>query len=747
MSLVVLRPGERLPCPAGVAVVIPVFGAHDLFVRCLSSAIRNTPQDVPILVADDASPEPASQEWVRRLDQEGRLQHEVAWLRQPENLGFVGNCNAAFAATAPADVVLLNSDCVVSEGWLDGLRAAAESDSTIATATALTNHGSIVSVPHRNRAVPMLPQERELDDHARAVREASPRLRPRLPVAVGHCVLIRRAALDLVGGFDEAFAPAYGEEVDFSQRCVLRGMQHVLADDVLVFHHGGGSLDIEGRRNPLQAQHEALIRNRYKFYESLVRDVERDEHSALARTLRVASQAIRGLSVTIDARCLTRFITGTQLHTLELIGALWRTRAAQLRIIVPPDLGEYARATMAEMPGLQIVPIEEALEPTDVVHRPYQVSSAGDLELLHRCGHRVLITAQDLIAYRNPSYFPSAASWLEHRRLTAESMAFADLVVFFSRHAAEDALAEDLMPEGRARTVYIGVDHRLGSLKPAPAPPRGAEALGDRPVLLCLGTRFVHKNRLFALRLLAALRARGWDGALVLAGPDVLHGSSNGEEAAFLAAHPELGEALHGFGAVDEAEKAWLYERCTAVVYPTTYEGFGLVPFEAADVGRPCFFAPVASLAEVLPEETALLRPWDADASADAVLPVLQGEQARRDLVEAISCAGERFTWERTAQELLGVYHDALRAPARDLRRLRGELLIADHRYWGFRDAIGPTGMSLVEPGTGLLDEEAQRALAALVRRPATRRPVLTTLRAVHRAATGRRPDDTKGAA
>src|SRR5205823_13774474 len=108
----------------------------------------------------------------------------------------------------------------------------------------------------------------------------------------------------------------------------------------------------------------------------------------------------------------------------------------------------------------------------------------------------------------------------------------------------------------------------------------------------------------------------GWDGVLVLAGPRVSHGSSAAEEAAFLATRSDLSDAVVMLPAVGEAEKEWLLQRCAAVLYPTTYEGFGLMPFEAAAHDRPCLFAAHTALAEVLPTELAMLVPWDAHASA-----------------------------------------------------------------------------------------------------------------------------------
>ncbi|MCW3040924.1 MAG: putative glycosyltransferase, partial [Solirubrobacterales bacterium] len=736
MALTTLAADQRLDgVQDGTVVVIPVYGQHELFAQCLVSVLAHTPADVPVLVADDASPDDASRRWIAELEAGGHLQHPVYWSLAERNEGFVGNCNRAFALCPGADVILLNSDCVVAEGWVDGLRAAVAGDRSIATATALTNHGSIVSVPYRNNPTHALPQQTTLEVAAQAVRERSCRLYPRLPTAIGHCVLVRRAALDLVGGFDEAFAPGYGEEVDFSQRCIAVGLQHVLADDVLVLHQGGGTFDAgEGgaaERSATQAAHERLINQRYPAYATAVQEIMADPANALARALAIAGEAILGPRVTVDVRCLGPFLTGTQVHALELVHALWRTQQVQLRLLLPDDMGLYAQPVIASMAGVETIrerDIGTGTRRDPLVHRPFQVSSVRDLGLLELLGERLVVTHQDLIAYRNPDYFPSAYRWSQYRALTVETLATAALTLFFSQHAADDAQAESLVPAGRSRVAHLGVDHHLDSLQVDSSEPAFAERLAGEPFVLCVGTDFKHKNRVFAMRLLERLRAEhGWTGRLVLCGAHVSHGSSAGAEAIHRSTRPELADAVLDVGAVDEATKRWLLSRAAAVVYPTTYEGFGLVPFEAAAAGVPCLFACVSSLAEVLPEAAATLVPWDAGRSAAQVRPLLEDGEARLAHVNLLREAAARLTWDRTAAETIRAYRDTLALPDRDLARVH-EQHIPDARYWGLRHAIGGTGMSLVGPPAPLLPDRAQRRLAALARRPATRRVLLTML-------------------
>ncbi|MEA2168517.1 MAG: hypothetical protein QOF76_1817, partial [Solirubrobacteraceae bacterium] len=745
MSLTDLPHDATLPGSPPVAVVIPLFGAHDLFQRCLASVLAHTPADVPVLIADDAGPDPASHALAADLAVDGTP--PLFWLRQPENLGFVGNCNAAFAATARADVIVLNSDCEVAEGWLEGLRDAAQSDPLIASASALSNHGSILSVPVRNLESVGLPPEMDLDRAAAALRARSPRLRPRIPTAIGHCMYLRRPALDLVGDFDLAFAPAYGEEVDWSQRAVLGGFVHVCADDVLVAHYGRGSFGVEGRRNPIQDAHEELLENRYPYYTTAVKDAYENLWSPLARAISLGRRELLGLEVTIDARSLGPVVTGTQVHVLELIQALARRDDIRVRVVLPGEVGHYASDALAALPQVERLGIESVHEiaprRTDVVHRPFQMSDDDDIALMRRLGERLVVTHQDLIAFRNPGYHQSARDWQSYRRLTRFGLAAADAVIFECEHAKADARADDLVAEDQCAVIGIGVDHQLSppGEDRAPQRPPGAEALEDgAPFLLCLGTNFRHKNRVWALRLLEQLlEAHGWPGRLVLAGPRIRYGSSAGDETAFLARRPALRERVVDLPAVSDVGKRWLYERATASLYPSLYEGFGLVPFEAADHGLPCIWAPVTAMAETLAGIDAPIVPWDVVQTAERILPLLTDTAAAAEQVAAVKANAARFTWDAHAESLRAVYEDVMTRPQREASPVAVDAIATEQErkglermYWDLHHSVGPLAMALVGPD-GRLDQRSQRALAALSKRPGAARSLRAALGLVHR--------------
>jgi GT2 family glycosyltransferase len=742
MPFLELTPDATIDAARGdVVVCVPVFGGFDVFAQCLASVLTHTdPEAARILICDDASVDPKFRGFVRDTVQQGEWSHEVRYLRRPVNEGFVESVNAALRASAPADVIVLNSDCIVSDGWLAGMRDAAYSDSRVATATALTNAGTIVSVPTRNVSVPQLPQHLTAEGVADSIVRASLGLHPDLPTCIGHCVYLRRSALELVGLLDTAFSPGYGEEVDFSQRCVVHGLRHVLADAVFVYHRHGGSFGHSERVQALRREHDAIVASRYPYYEPWVAEVAGDSGSPLSRSLLAARSAILGLSVTIDGRCLTPVMTGTSLATVELVAALSVYTDVNLRVLVPPDLGDYAAQVLAKR-SIEPLSVAEAatVPPTDIVHRPFQISSPEDVLLLRRLGERMIITHLDSIAYRNPAYFEDFPAWKRYRELTDASLAAADQVVFISRHAARDARSLGLVEEGRINVAPLGTDHILPGLYPDQIPPARSGELEQMPFLFVLGTDFLHKNRPFALRLLEALLDEGmFDGRLVFAGPRVGSGSSAGLEASYLASRPRLADRVLDLAAVAEPEKQWLLAHAAAVVYPTTFEGFGLIPFEAAQAGTPTLFAWNTSLADYLPESLALLVPWDAQESARRVAPVLADGQARTQHVTGVKMAGARLTASGNAKQHAGIYAHARQGPTPLAARMAMQALALQQERDTALAHLGeiygdPLNIALVGQ-YAILPEELRRPVLAVASRPALTRSALALYRAAHSA-------------
>lgn len=249
-------------------VVIPVFNAFEQLQACLKS-IEDFSPDAGVVLINDASTDDSVQgflqSWVMKSARRSLLLND-------QNMGFVHSANRGMSGTSK-DVVLLNSDTLVTPGWLESLAACLKSDVDIATATPWSNNGEIVSLPQIcvNSPVP-----KALFTIAQSIRNAGTPLYPEIPTAVGFCMAISREAISRIGLFDEeSFGRGYGEENDFSLRATHAGMRNVLCDDAYVAHHGGSSFSPLGLKPDSRSMQRLL--SKHPGYEALIADFIRED--------------------------------------------------------------------------------------------------------------------------------------------------------------------------------------------------------------------------------------------------------------------------------------------------------------------------------------------------------------------------------------------------------------------------------------------------------------------------------------
>jgi hypothetical protein len=137
----------------------------------------------------------------------------------------------------------LNSDTIVTTGWIEKLFRCADSDARIGTITPFSNNAEICSFPlfcQENE----LPEALSAEDVNRAIEAIAVPIYPDIPTAVGFCMYIRRGLLNEIGLFDEeTFSLGYGEENDLCMRAAETGWRNVLCDDTFIQHTGNRSFD------------------------------------------------------------------------------------------------------------------------------------------------------------------------------------------------------------------------------------------------------------------------------------------------------------------------------------------------------------------------------------------------------------------------------------------------------------------------------------------------------------------------
>lgn len=100
------------------------------------------------------------------------------------------------------------------------------------------------------------------------------------------------------------------------------------------------------------------------------------------------------------------------------------------------------------------------------------------------------------------------------------------------------------------------------------------------------------------------------------------------------------------------------FESAAAFVFPSLYEGFGLPPLEAMATGTPVVTSNVSSLPEVVGDAAMIVNPENVFDIARGVRDVLLDDELRRKLIERGYAQFRRFSWDRTAKEVLEAYRE-----------------------------------------------------------------------------------------
>lgn len=310
-----------------VDIVVPIYNGYEDLVRCIESIRRHTDLSKHrVLLIDDCSTDERVRDILRQVGAgaDENPEHGMVAVFNEENRGFSANVNRGLTWST-RDTILLNSDTIVTQGWVEKLQSCACRSARIATVTPLSNAATLASVPVFLKDNP-LPEGYTPDTYARLVERVSLHRYPRVSVGVGYCMYVCQDAVEQAGLFDEkTFGRGYGEENDFCFRCSMLGYIHVLCDDTFIYHKGTASFASEEKRKLIE-EHEKVLRKRYPgFMEENDRYCREDPDSEIRDNLLLHQCLDNGKRnllyfLHLDFRQIAqRSIGGTQLHVRDLV--------------------------------------------------------------------------------------------------------------------------------------------------------------------------------------------------------------------------------------------------------------------------------------------------------------------------------------------------------------------------------------------------------------------------------------------
>lgn len=372
----------------------------------------------------------------------------------------------------------------------------------------------------------------------------------------------------------------------------------------------------------------------------------------------------------------------TPLETLDRHGGIGRYGVyllEQLAAMSRAELGPleiYAAVSSSESP----LPAQDALRrarelPPEITHAQYRKQRSRALgPLLGSCGvdlfHSItpyyapkltrgvqIATVHDVIAIVMPKRrgLPHARQWLRHRW---HFLPFTHFLADTERTRLD--MISALRVTGKPITVvHLGVDTRVFS-KRAEADVRALLRRTDLPekFFLCVSSDHYRKNHktLFDAWCRVADRI---DEGLVFVGRQLYRSTFN--EIRVEVERRGLQSRFRWYSDVDDAELPALYQRATAAVAPSRYEGFGLTVLEAMACGTPVIAARNGAYDEVAGGAAELFGPEDRAGLERQLVRLASDPAMRSSLTERGTERVRHLSWRSCAEHTLDVYRRVLR--------------------------------------------------------------------------------------
>jgi len=234
------------------------------------------------------------------------------------------------------------------------------------------------------------------------------------------------------------------------------------------------------------------------------------------------------------------------------------------------------------------------------------------------------------------------------RRLWNLTYRHSDSIIAVSNHSRCELLKRGHDP-GKITVVPNGVDTSRF------APGRRSRELEERfkgkRIVLYVGPMVERKGLRYLIEAMPNILKKNEGVVLVLVGGQESNQLRN------LAQSLGISRNVMFEGIVSEDLLPSYYNACDVFVLPSLQEGFGMVLIEAMACGKAVVASDTTAIPEVVGDAGVLVRPRDSQELEVAISRLLEDDETRRNLEsKGLRRARERFSWDKSINDLLGVY-------------------------------------------------------------------------------------------
>ncbi|MDP2691142.1 MAG: glycosyltransferase family 1 protein [bacterium] len=271
-----------------------------------------------------------------------------------------------------------------------------------------------------------------------------------------------------------------------------------------------------------------------------------------------------------------------------------------------------------------------------------------------------VVTIHDLTLhhYPNKSYHPrwSAKKSLQiavYRFIMGRVLKHARKIIAVSDNTRQDLIREYLIPEEKIVKILEGVPESFQQASEEQLDRvRNTYAI-TKPYLLYTGVWRSHKNLLNLIQAFHQLLKRGHDIQLVLTGKK----DPSYPEIPKLIEDLDLKNEVILTGFVSEEDLIALNSGARVFVFPSLYEGFGLPPLEAMQLGVPVACSKNSSLPEVCGDAALYFDPHQKDDMVRQIELLLIDEALRDEMIRRGHENLKRFSWKTMSSGILDIFN------------------------------------------------------------------------------------------
>ncbi len=542
-----------------VTVVIPVYDDWDTLERCIKSLKEHLDDRHSVLLVNDKGPNWQFLE--TKIQDEIKDRANFIYEANPENQGFVKTCNRAVFELDKTDndILLLNSDTEVTEGFMEEMLEVLYITEKHGAVCPRSNCATIYTIPSNKKASHDLTPTESYKVFEK-VKDLLPRYNV-MPTGVGFALLIKRDLIKTYGLFDEIYSPGYNEENDFCMRINQYGYSLIAANRAFVYHYESKSFG--SKRNELDLKHSEYLLKRYPYYPSIVTSYQNNQIDPVEYFADLIGELYPKKRVLIDLYEVPSAYNGTAQYGLCFLQSFYKLFSDKYEIsILTNEAADHFHGISKKYPGVYYP--HNIAGTFDIAYTPSQVINIVHWHLLSRVCLKYVFCMQDIISIR--SNYLLVDDW-ERESIFEQSIEYADGIAFISKFSEEETRtyynrvfdARDI----RTQVIYHGrfFDNEKEYDTESKLP------FDD--YIVVIGNHYKHKNLNNVVPKLEDIKHN----FIVIGNPYTGKVSDN----------------IYGYqtGNLSDEFLRLLYRNCSAILFPSVYEGFGLPILTAIDYGKP----------------------------------------------------------------------------------------------------------------------------------------------------------------